>query len=211
MRRIIALLLFAVSFAYIEASVVVYLRDILYPDGFSFPMRSLAPQRIIIEIGREFFSLFLIFSIALISSKGFWKVFSSFCLVFGVWDIFFYLWLKVTLDWPSSLFEWDLLFLIPAPWSGPVIAPIVVSITLIMIFILIELYKEIPFRLSVVQKTISLLGLLSIFISFIWNSSPVIKGEVPRFYPWHYLVLGETLLIYTLIVKLAEWKKARGI
>lgn len=207
MRRIIAFLLFAISFAYIEASVVVYLRDILYPGGFYFPIRPLAPQRIMIEIGREFFSLLLISSIALMSSKGFWKVFSSFCFVFGLWDIFFYLWLKVMLDWPSSLFEWDLLFLIPAPWSGPVIAPIIVSITLILIFVLIELYKESPFRLSIMQKITSILGFLSIFISFIANASPVIKGEVPRFYPWYYLVFGETLVLYTLIIKWVEWKK----
>ena len=48
-----------------------------------------------------------------------------------MWDIFYYVWLKVMSGWPGSLFDWDVLFLLPLPWWGPVIAP--VSIALLMI------------------------------------------------------------------------------
>ncbi len=207
MKRILSLTFFAISFAYIEASVVVYLRDILYPDGFSFPLRPLAPQRLLVEAGREFFSLILMFSISLVSSSRFWNIFSSFCFIFGVWDIFYYIWLKLFLDWPSSLLEWDILFLLPVPWSGPVMAPILVSLTLILIFVLIELHRKISFRLTVLQAIIALLGFVSIFISFIWNASPVIKGEIPRYYPWYYLILGEILLVSVILSKLISMKK----
>jgi hypothetical protein len=44
--------------------------------------------------------------------------------VFGIWDLFYYVWLKVCLGWPSSLLTWDVLFLIPVPWVGPVLAPV---------------------------------------------------------------------------------------
>ncbi|MGQ9618886.1 MAG: hypothetical protein ACUVUG_08015 [Candidatus Aminicenantia bacterium] len=209
MKRILLLLIFAISFAYIESAVVVYLRDILYPNGFSFPIRPMAPQRIAIEVGREFFSLILLLTVAILSSKGFLKSFSAFCFIFGIWDISFYLWLKIMLDWPSSLLEWDILFLIPAPWSGPVIAPVIVSITLILIFILIDLYKEKPFKLSITETIVASSGFLSIFISFIWNASPVIKGEIPLYYPWYYLILGEILLISILINKVFQLKKSK--
>ncbi len=52
-------------------------------------------------------------------------------VAFGVWDIFYYVFLKVMCDWPRSLFDWDILFLLPLPWWGPVLAP--VSIALLMI------------------------------------------------------------------------------
>ena len=52
-------------------------------------------------------------------------------IAFGTWDIFYYVWLNVMCGWPASLLDWDVLFLLPLPWWGPVIAP--VSIALLMI------------------------------------------------------------------------------
>lgn len=202
MKRILFLVLFAISFAYIEASVVVYLRDILYPEGFSFPLRYISPYRAIIEIGREFFSLILLLSVAFLSSKDLWKRFGAFCFIFGVWDIFFYIWLKIFLDWPSSLLEWDILFLIPAPWTGPVIAPIIVSLTLILIFVVIELYRDKPFSITFIQATIATFGFLSIFISFMWNATLTAKGGIPWQYPWYYLILGEVILVSLILSKI---------
>jgi len=210
MKRIIFLIIFAISFAYIEASVVVYLRDILYPEGFSFPLRYISPLRAIIEIGREFFSIVLIFSVSFLSSKDCWKRFGAFCFLFGVWDIFFYIWLKIFLNWPSSLLEWDILFLIPAPWTGPVIAPIIVSLTLIFIFILIELYKDKPFKLSTFHVILSILGFLVIFVSFIWNAVPVARGEIPQNYPWYLLAIGEIFLLYVIIKNFLNQKRAKN-
>ena len=49
-------------------------------------------------------------------------------IVFGAWDLSFYATLRVLTGWPASLMTWDLLFLIPVPWVGPVLAPSIVSI-----------------------------------------------------------------------------------
>lgn len=209
MKRILLLSLFAISFAYIEASVVVYLRDILYPEGFSFPLRYISPLRGMIEIGREFFSIVLLLAVAFLSSKDFWRRFGVFCFIFGIWDIFFYLWLKIFLNWPTSFFEWDILFLIPGPWTGPVIAPLTVSLTLILIFVVIELYRDKPFRLSPLQIIIGILGFISIFISFMWNATLTAKGGIPRQYPWYYLILGEIILLYLIVYKINELAKQR--
>jgi hypothetical protein len=48
--------------------------------------------------------------------------------VFGLWDIAYYAWLRILLGWPTGWLEWDVLFLIPWPWLGPWIAPVLVSI-----------------------------------------------------------------------------------
>jgi hypothetical protein len=52
-------------------------------------------------------------------------------VVFGTWDIVYYLGLRVIIGWPTSLETWDVLFLVPAPWVGPVWAPGVVSLALV--------------------------------------------------------------------------------
>jgi hypothetical protein len=38
----------------------------------------------------------------------------------------------VFIDWPPSLFTWDVLFLIPVPWLAPVVAPLLVSLALVV-------------------------------------------------------------------------------
>jgi len=53
-------------------------------------------------------------------------------IAFGVWDIFYYLFLKVMCGWPHSVMDWDVLFLIPLPWWGPVLAPVLIALLLIL-------------------------------------------------------------------------------
>ena len=45
--------------------------------------------------------------------------FGYFLLSFGIWDVFYYVFLKVLIGWPESLLTWDVLFLIPLTWVGP--------------------------------------------------------------------------------------------
>jgi hypothetical protein len=94
------------------------------------------------EVGRELASLLLILIAAWIVSSGPRRRFlPSLLLIFGLWDIFFYLWLKTLVDWPDSLLAWDILYLVPAVWAGPVIAPLLVAV-LMVIFGGIALYRE---------------------------------------------------------------------
>jgi len=53
-------------------------------------------------------------------------------IAFGVWDIFYYAWLKVMYGWPRSPFDWDILFLLPLPWWGPIIAPMSIAALMIV-------------------------------------------------------------------------------
>ena len=63
-----------------------------------------------------------------------------FLIIFAVWDIFYYIWLKVLLDWPASIMDWDILFLIPCTWASPVLYPVLISITLIIFAVVILYY-----------------------------------------------------------------------
>ena len=92
--------------------------------------RSLPCRRtwLAIEIGREAATLIMLLGVAMLAGADRWERFLAFCLSFGVWDIFYYAWLWIFVRWPASLFTWDLLFLIPVPWIGPVLAPVLVSV-----------------------------------------------------------------------------------
>ena len=122
---------FAIAMAFLESAVVVYLRQLYYPHAFAFPIAPIDPHIAITEVLRELATMVMLLAPgALLTSKRLER-FAWFCFSFGVWDIFYYVFLKAILDWPASLFDWDILFLVPVVWVGPVLAPCLVSLGLI--------------------------------------------------------------------------------
>jgi hypothetical protein len=107
----------------------------------SFGLTPPAKQLLVIEIGREAATLVLISTGAWLFGKGIQPRCAYFLTIFATWDIFYYVWLKALIDWPSSIMEWDVLFLIPTVWAGPVLAPVLVSIILLG-FAIIMLYRD---------------------------------------------------------------------
>ncbi len=128
---------FAVAMAFLESSVVVYLRAIYYPSGFDFPMVPIAPRIALTELVREFSTLVMLMAPGALVSKRTLDRFAWFCYCFAVWDVFYYVFLKLILDWPTNLFTWDILFLLPVVWVGPILAPCMVSVGLIILSVLI--------------------------------------------------------------------------
>ncbi len=119
--------LFAVAMAYVEAGVVVYLRRALGVADLMRDIPALDPQIALTELGREAATLVMLLAAGWAAGRG-WQARSGFALfAFGVWDIFYYVWLRVLIGWPTSLLEPDLLFLIPLPWWGPVLSPLLVA------------------------------------------------------------------------------------
>ena len=77
-----SLFLFAATMAYIESAVVVYLRESFYPTGFRFPVVTIPWNIYLIESGREFGTLILLFCVARISGRDRWERFLHFCFLF---------------------------------------------------------------------------------------------------------------------------------
>ena len=160
----------------LEAIVVVYLRQIYYPNGFKFPLAIISNQIIKVELLRETCTLIMLVSIAWIASKNKLQIFSYFLLSFALWDIVYYIGLKLLLDWPSSFFTWDILFLIPIPWVGPVISPIIISVTMIILASVLLYIKNhnSNLKLKFFEWFLIYLGAVLIFASFIWDYSAMI-------------------------------------
>ena len=206
--KIVFLSLFSIAMGYFEAAVVIYLRDLLYPDGFSFPLRDMPVRIIVIELFRELSTIVMLVAIATLSGKRFWERFGVFIFIFGVWDIFYYIWLKATINWPPSLLEWDILFLIPAPWIAPVIAPI--SISILMIFIglsIINLFRKgCVFEPILITWVLAILATASILLSFMRDCDAMFNKQIPQPYFYGLLILG---LFFCIIAYFLSYKKAK--
>jgi hypothetical protein len=76
--------------AYLESAVVVYLREIYYPNGFSFPLQEITPFIYFTEIGREIATIIMLFSVSYFMSKNENGLhFSLLILLFGIFGIIY--------------------------------------------------------------------------------------------------------------------------
>lgn len=201
MKKFIPLFFLSVAFAYIESAVVVYLRELYYPEGFKFPLKLIPSNISLIEVGREAATLVMITTIGLIAGKTRWQKVSYSVFVFGVWDIFYYVWLKIFLNWPESLLTWDILFLIPAPWIAPVLAPMTVAITVSVASMIVVYLEDKGKTLIAGKKDIAfiIIGAIIILISFIIDFKPVTNRGIPDNYHWEFLIAGELIGLWSFI------------
>lgn len=128
---------------YLEAAVVFYLRTMVnrlqpyQPEplpnfgGFAVP-----------EIAREFATIVMLLTIGCIAGRT-WRGRIGFALLtFGIWDIAYYIFLIPLTNWPNSITDWDILFLIPLPWWGPVWSPISIAVLMIAFGILTTVLEQ---------------------------------------------------------------------
>ena len=135
--KIIIITTFAIAMGFLEAAVVVYMREILYPAGFEFPLSPIPVNLALTELFRELATMIMLLSIGFLAARRFSTGFAWFIYSFAIWDIFYYVFLWAILGWPESLMTWDVLFLIPTTWTGPVLAPLVLSLTMILLAMII--------------------------------------------------------------------------
>ena len=211
-RIVAALIVFGISFGYVEAAVVEYLRAIYNPLRLQlhpkrpaddlFPLISLSQlqdaggehdRRLHTELAREAATLVMLACVALAGTRNRRQWLAAFLIAFGVWDISFYGGLKILLNWPASLLTWDILFLLPVPWVGPVLSPILVSLSMIAAG-LIVLRRDLqgtlpPFRWF--QWALIFSGGLVVILAFTWDFRNTSSGGMPNPFNWPLFVAGE--------------------
>jgi hypothetical protein len=207
------LYLFGIAFGFVEAAVVVDLRAILGPvvdriaGSFSedrFPMIPFdrfarddpaAARLMRIEVLREAATLVMLAGAGMAAGRSFIGRFSAFVVGFGVWDLTYYLSLRLLTGWPASLWTWDVLFLIPVPWAAPVLAPALVAATMVLAgsIVIIEEASGRPFRVSRRDWLAIVAGGLILIAAFCWDWHNIAKGGMPNPFPWPLFFFGEAL------------------
>jgi hypothetical protein len=135
---------YAIAMAWVESAVVVYLRTLI--ERIVPYQADPLPVSVglgWIEVGREIATMLMLFTVGWLAGQT-WRSRLGYSLIaFGTWDIFYYIFLVPMSGWPQSLLDWDVLFLIPLPWWGPVLAPVLISLLLVTGGILVALGEQI--------------------------------------------------------------------
>ena len=217
------MLLFGIAFGYVEAAVVTYLRPQFEAaratsasqNGDLFPM--LSPQQVTTagpdmvrlvgtEIVREAATLLMLGAVAAAVGGNFRQGLAFFLLAFGAWDICYYAFLKILIDWPKSLLDWDILFLIPVPWSAPVLAPVLVALTMVGTA-LVYLWRESSghaIRLRAIHWLGACAGAFLVLAAFTWDYRNIMAGGMPKPFHWPLFALGEVVWLATFL----DWLRA---
>jgi hypothetical protein len=195
MKNVPHLIAFSTAMGYLEAAVVVYLREIYYPAGFHFPITIITGKIVVVEIVRELSTIIMLAVPAAMAARGFYGRLAAFSLMFGVWDIVYYVSLKAVLDWPASLMTWDILFLIPVPWVGPVAAPCIVSVCLIAggLMVLRRGSRGAALRGRPWEWALAVAGGLTVILSFTLDFRLVISSGEHGAFRWPLFVAGLAL------------------
>ena len=198
-RAVAAVLVaYAVAMAFLESAVVVYLQRALGIDPRAlFPVRDpvATGDLALIEAGREAATLVMLAAVGWLAGRSGLERLAWTAVAFGTWDILYYAWLWAFIGWPPSLDAWDLLFLIPAPWAGPVWAPVAVSLALVGFGLAAARQQRAgrPVRAGRAQVAAGIAGGLIVVLAFCWNAPVVLDGGVPTAFPWPVFAVGMAL------------------
>jgi hypothetical protein len=223
------LVAFSIAMGFMEAAVVVYLRKIYYANGFHFPLTPVEPSIGMTEFLREASTIIMLLAIGILTGKNTSQKFGIFIFCFAIWDIFYYVFLKLLVGWPESLFTWDILFIIPVPWVGPVLAPCLVSLSMVVLTTAIIYYQErgVDVHLKPKEWMLLITGSLVIILSFVedyckycssHNTSLVLPWRdklfneiatyTPQSFNWWVFAVGEILILEGIISFI---KRARAL
>ena len=212
-KKVFWLTIFALSFGFVECSVVVYLRKIYYgAEQCLFPLKTFEPHIFGVELFREAATLLMLFAVSAAAFEKKILRFAGFIWGFAVWDIMYYVFLKLSINWPATILDWDILFLIPIAWASPVLAPVICSVTMLFLAGIIFFYsaKNYSVTFSRLQLPLLISGSLLILISFVQDYAALaftapaeqlqnaVAHFVPQYFNWLLFCVGEAGILFAL-------------
>ena len=216
-KRWAVVVIYATAMAWVESSVVYYLRtmiDRIEPHQHEpLPViGGLGPAELI----REAATLIMLLTVGILAGRNWRSRLAYSAIAFGVWDIFYYVFLKAICGWPHSLFDWDILFLLPLPWWGPVLAPVSIALLLILWGTLVSTWEinPSPRRTKWTAWSLSFLGVALALYVFMADSLRVagkgviaLRNVLPASFNWALFYLA--LLLMAVPVVCLIWQLGR--
>ncbi|MDD4868962.1 MAG: hypothetical protein PHR77_00275 [Kiritimatiellae bacterium] len=194
-QRLTWVAIYAAAMGLLEAVCVIYIRKI-FPVETNYPIPPLDQMRV--EIVREVCTIIMLVAVAWLGGINFRSRLACFFYAFGVWDILYYVGLAWLSGWPTSLLEWDCLFLIPKPWYGPVLAPVLISVYFVLgcCFLHAREIRNVPLRISFSMVSLQLAAFAVWYWSFVKDADQITASAFKGItYSWPLFVLGLLLAI----------------
>ncbi len=190
---------------YVESAVVIYLRNMASGNpGQIFPLKFMEPNLGFLEIGREAATIVMLLAVGYLAGRNRLQKWMFFIYSFAIWDMFYYIILKITIGWPSSLLDFDVLFLIPVIWIGPVITPILISLLLVIgsLAIISVSERSSDVQIGTLNLWLFVLGCVTVFYSFTWQTFHIlitvgpkgIQHFTPRSFDWLSFMIGYLIM-----------------
>jgi hypothetical protein len=191
---------FAIAMAWVEAACVFYIRsfvDRLEPyQANPLPIDGALGN---VELWREAATLVMLATVGVLAGNTWRRRAGYGAMAFGVWDIFYYVFLRVMTGWPRTLLDWDVLFLLPLPWWGPVIAPVSIALLMIVWGTLATQSgdRAADSRWAWALATVGIVLALSIFMVDAWRALPHGRDAVLQVLPtgFNWRLFGVALLL----------------
>jgi hypothetical protein len=208
----VAVLVFGTAMGYLEAAVVVYLRAALGIGsivGVPVAEPGEFDEFAGIEFARELATLLMIAVVGWLAGRSWLERLAWAAVVFGTWDVAYYLGLRVTIDWPPALDTWDILFLLPMTWVGPVWAPMVVSAALVGFGLTAASRLRAGYSIAIGWRgvLVALAGGGLVILSFLVDADRVLAGDTSPWSAWPLFWLG--MAAAAAVAVIALWRGAR--
>ena len=209
-KRFVWVSAYAIGMALAEAAVVVYLRALLHITNDHV---ALGPY-VRVEVAREAATLVMLMAVGWLAGHRRADRWAYGLFAFGMWDVFYYAWLKVLSNWPQSLLDWDVLFLIPLRWWGPVLAPVSIAtlICVVSVLAVIRLARGRQLGITTARASVAILGgLLALYVFISDSLHALLAGRTDwdtlRPEPFQWLLFLIALALMALPSLGAVWPK----
>lgn len=216
-NKLLLMTAFSIAMAMLESAVVVYLRELYYQGRELFPLQPIDGHIALTEVLREAATMIMLVTIGWLVGRNRSERFAWFLFAFAVWDIFYYVFLYLLIDWPQSLLTWDVLFLIPVTWVGPVITPVLLACGMIALAVLILHFNRLHGNAHIGKTAWALLitGAVVCIVAFCWDYTAFVLEQPnaslttlwgsealweltaqyePRSFPWGIYTAGAALI-----------------
>jgi hypothetical protein len=210
-QRFLWVSVYAVAMAYLEAAVVVYLRALLHIDLTHVSLG----HYFNIEVGREAATIAMLVAVGWVAGRKLQDRLAYGAFAFGLWDIWYYIWLAVLVGWPETLFDWDILFLIPLRWWGPVLSPVLVALLLCIvgIFVIVRTERGEGVEFTSARLVASALGgLLALYVFMADAIGALMRGNMdwdgrPSTFKWPLFLLAIVLIAVPSLRATWPWRR----
>lgn len=202
--RWVIVAIYAVAMAWVESAVVLYLRTMLHRlEPYQANPMPMIGNFGAVEVTREAATLVMLLIIGALAGTTLRRRLGFTALAFGIWDIFYYVFLKVMCGWPHSLVDWDVLFLIPLPWWGPVLSPMLIAMLMIIWGTLVTQFEKTPppMQPEIVAWATGIIGAavaLRVFMADAMAALPggesAVRNVLPKAFNWPLFCLGLALM-----------------
>ena len=218
-HRWLIVCVFAIAMAWVESAVVYDLRTMVNRiEPYQADPLPLVGKLGPVELVRELATMIMLLTTGMLAGKKWPQRLGYSAIAFGVWEVFYYVFLKVMCGWPHSLLDWDILFLLPLPWWGPVLAPVLIAILMIVWGTRVTQFEREPasrvtnfaaWALNFTGMMIALYVFMADTLRVADQGVPVVRKVLPSEFNWPLFFVALVLMAAPVVAPLLNLRRTR--